>query len=135
MVNTVILIGNVGKDPEVRYLDNGTALASFTLATNETYKDKEGNRQSKTTWHNIILWRGVAEVAEKYVKKGMPLYIQGKITYKEYEKDGQKKYMTQIVGNEMKMLGGKDSNNPHEASAGSKPDVSNESFDNSDLPF
>ena len=80
MINKVILVGNVGKDPEVRHLENGTAVASFSLATSETYKDRDGNRQTRTEWHNIVLWRGLADVVEKYVKKGQMLYIEGRLT-------------------------------------------------------
>ena len=78
-VNKVILIGNLGKDPEVRYLDSGVAVANFSLATTENYKNKEGERVSQTEWHNIVLWRGLAEVAEKWLKKGSSVYIEGKI--------------------------------------------------------
>lgn len=141
MVNKVILVGNVGKDPEVKYLDNGTAFARFTLATSETYKDKEGNKQSKTEWHNIVLWRGLAEVAEKYVKKGNPLYIEGKITNRSYEKDGSTKYFTEIVGNEMKMLGSKSSNEgsgaqvPPPASSNQNTEETSQPLETDDLPF
>ena len=110
MINKVILIGNVGKDPEVRYLQNGTAVAQFSLATSETYKDKDGNKQTNTEWHNIVLWRGLAEIAEKYVKKGSKLYIEGKITYRSYDaQDGSKRYITEVVGNTMQMLDSKPS--------------------------
>jgi len=142
MVNKVILVGNVGKDPEVRYLDNGVAVAQFSLATSETYKDKEGNKNTKTEWHNIVLWRGLAEVAEKYVKKGNPLYIEGKITNRSYDaQDGTKKYITEIVGNEMKMLGSKTSNEGGNSApnAPSEPNKSNnetsEPLETDDLPF
>lgn len=141
MINKVILVGNVGKDPEVRYLDNGTAFARFTLATSESYKDKEGNRQSKTEWHNIVLWRGLAEVAEKYVKKGQSLYIEGKITNRSYEQDGATKYFTEIVGNEMKMLGSRNENNgtgssePAASSAPASQPETNEPLETDDLPF
>ena len=106
MVNQVILIGNLGKDPEVRRLESGAAVAKFSLATNETYKDKEGNRQTLTEWHNIVVWRGLAEVAEKYLKKGSLVYLEGKITYREYmdKETNQKKFFTEIVANNFKML-------------------------------
>jgi len=89
-VNKVILIGNLGKDPEVRHLENGTAVANFSLATSESYKDRtSGERKTITEWHNIVAWRGLAEVAEKYLKKGDPLYIEGKIRTRQWEdKDG-----------------------------------------------
>mgnify|MGYP006307188485 CR=1 FL=1 len=105
-VNKVILVGNVGKDPEIKHLDSGVPLASFPLATSETYTAKNGDKVTSTEWHNIVLWRGLAEVAEKYVKKGKQLYIEGRINTRSYDdKDGNKKYFTQIVGNVMQMLG------------------------------
>jgi len=141
MINKVILVGNVGKDPEVKYLDNGTAFARFTLATNETYKDKEGNKTTKTEWHNIVLWRGLAEVAEKYVKKGNQLYIEGKITNRSYEQDGTTKFFTEIVGNTMQMLGSKPSTEGSQSSTPA-PTVESHSvnegtepFETDDLPF
>ncbi len=103
-VNKVILIGNVGKDPEIRHLDSGVAVANFTLATSESYNAKNGERVTNTEWHNIVMWRGLADVVEKYVKKGSKLFIEGKITSRQYEKDGQTKYFTEIVGNNMVML-------------------------------
>jgi single-strand DNA-binding protein len=107
-VNKVILIGNLGKDPEVRYLDNGVAVANFSLATTENYKNKEGERVSQTEWHNIVLWRGLAEVAEKWLKKGSLVYVEGKIRTRKWEdKDGNIRYNTEILGDNMTMLGGK----------------------------
>ncbi|MCK5538811.1 MAG: single-stranded DNA-binding protein [Bacteroidales bacterium] len=108
-VNKVILVGNVGKDPEIRHLDSGVAVASFTLATSESYNAKNGERVTNTEWHNIVMWRGLADVVEKYVKKGSRLFIEGKITSRQYEKDGQTKYFTEIVGNNMVMLDSKGS--------------------------
>ena len=84
-VNKVILIGNLGKDPEVKYLDSGVAVANFSLATSESYKNKEGERVNQTEWHNIVLWRGLAEVAEKWLKKGSSVYIEGKIKTRKWE--------------------------------------------------
>ncbi|MFO7575802.1 MAG: single-stranded DNA-binding protein [Bacteroidales bacterium] len=107
-VNKVILVGNVGKDPDVRYLEKGVAIARFPLATSETYKSRDGERVTATEWHNIVLWRGLAEIAEKYVKKGSQLYIEGKVRTRSYDdKDGNKKYMTEIVADQMQMLGKK----------------------------
>ena len=102
-VNKVSLVGNVGKDPEVRNLDFGK-VAQFSLATSEKYTDKNGDKKEKTEWHNLVLWKGLADVAEKYVKKGTTLYVEGKITSRSYEKDGDKKYVTEIVVTEMKMI-------------------------------
>lgn len=107
-VNKVILVGNVGKDPETRYLDEGTAMTKFPLATSETYKNRDGERVTTTEWHNVVLWRGLAQVAEKYVKKGTQLYIEGRIKTRSYEdSEGNKKYITEIVGDQMQMLGRK----------------------------
>tara|TARA_Y100000739_G_C20156186_1_gene261208 strand:+ start:93 stop:491 length:399 start_codon:yes stop_codon:yes gene_type:complete len=109
-VNKVILVGNLGKDPEVRYLDSGVAVANFSLATTENYKNKQGERVSQTEWHNIVLWRGLAEVAEKYLKKGASIYIEGKIKTRKWEdKEGITRYSTEILGDNMTMLGGKPS--------------------------
>ncbi len=106
-INKVILIGNLGKDPDVIAFDNGVKKASFSLATTESYKNKEGNRVDQTEWHNIVLWRGLAEVAEKYLKKGHQIYLEGKIKTRMYEQDGVKKYITEIYGDNMTMLGSK----------------------------
>ena len=104
-VNKVILIGNLGKDPEVRHLEGGVAVARFPLATSETFKDKSGQKQEKTEWHNIVLWRGLAEVAEKYLRKGQSVFIEGKIRTSQYQdKDGNQRYSTEIVADNMTML-------------------------------
>lgn len=95
----------MGKDPEVRRTDNGTAVAKFSLATDESYKDKDGNKVEQTEWHNIVVWRSLAEIAEKYLKKGMLVYVEGKLTTREYtDKDNQKKYFTEVVASTFKML-------------------------------
>ena len=107
-VNKVILVGNVGKDPETRYLDETTAITKFSMATSETYKNKSGERVSTTEWHNIVLWRGLAQVAEKYVKKGTQIYLEGRIKTRSYDDaEGNKKYITEIVGDQMQLLGRK----------------------------
>ena len=156
-VNKAILVGNVGKDPEVRYVDNNVAVANFTLATTERgYTTRDGKTiPDRTEWHNIVVWRGLAETAEKYVKKGMQLYIEGKIQTRSWtDKDGNKRYTVDILGDIMQMLGRKnDSNsievndsNPAEASTTEKKVVSSkkaeeEPFSNvpqqdgDDLPF
>lgn len=109
-INKVILVGNVGKDPEIKHLDKGVSVARFSLATSETYKDKDNKKVTNTEWHNIVLWRGLAEVAEKYVKKGSPLYIEGKIRSRTWDdKDGKKHYATEIVADTMQLLGSKQS--------------------------
>ena len=105
-VNKVILVGNLGKDPEVRYLDSGVAVANFSLATTENYKNKQGEKVSQTEWHNIVLWRGLAEVAEKWLKKGSSVYIEGKIRTNKWEdKEGNTRYNTEILADNMTMLG------------------------------
>lgn len=106
-VNKVILIGNLGKDPEVQKFDNGVKKATFSLATTEVFKNKEGEKTSHTEWHNIVLWRGLAEVAENYLKKGNTIFLEGKIHRRDWEdKDGQKRYSFEIIGDSMTMLGG-----------------------------
>lgn len=104
-VNKVILVGNVGRDPEIRHLDKGVAVARFSLATTENYTSKTGEKVSNTEWHNIVAWRGLAEVAEKYVKKGSQLYIEGRLRTNTYEKDGVKHYTTEINADTMQLLG------------------------------
>jgi len=108
MINKVILIGRVGKDPEVRHLDNNSTVASFTLATNETYKNKSGEKVTNTEWHNIVVWRSLAEIAGRYVKKGTMLYVEGKIRTRAWnDKDGNKRYTTEIEADNFQMLGSK----------------------------
>ncbi len=110
-VNKVILLGTVGVDPKVHYLDNGIVCAKFSLATNEEYKNKKDEKYTVTEWHNIILWRGMAETAEKYIKKGDRLYIEGKIQSRNWiDKMGEKRYITEIVGKNMVMLGRREKN-------------------------
>lgn len=107
-VNKVILIGRVGADPETKTFDNGGQIANFTLATSESWKDKQtGEKKEQTEWHNIQVSGGLVNVVSQYVKKGDLLYLEGSIKYRSYEKDGQKKYVTNINVTEMKMMGGK----------------------------
>ena len=107
-VNKVILVGNLGKDPEVRHLEGGVSVAHFTLATNDYYKDKQGNRVERTEWHNISAWRGLAEMADKFLKKGQQVYIEGKLRTRQYQdKDQQTRYITEIIADEISMLGGR----------------------------
>ncbi|HVD96749.1 MAG TPA: single-stranded DNA-binding protein [Cytophagaceae bacterium] len=111
-VNKVILLGNLGKDPEVRAFEGGTKKASFSLATGETFLDKNGQRQERTEWHNVVFWGNIVDVIEKYLKKGSQVYVEGRITTRSYDdKDGQKKYITEIVGQSMTLVGGKPSGN------------------------
>ena len=111
MINKVILIGNLGKDPEVRTLENGAMYAKFSLATNEAYKDKSGEWQNITEWHNIIMWRALAERAEKQLKKGSMIYIEGKLTSRSYQdQDGNTKYITEVRANSFRLLEKRESN-------------------------
>jgi single-strand DNA-binding protein len=104
-INKVILVGHVGKDPEIRYLDGGVPVARFSLATTESYKNKNGEKVEQTEWHNVTAWRQLAEIVEKYVKKGQLLYIEGKIRTRSVGEEGNKKYFTDIVADQMTMLG------------------------------
>jgi len=108
-VNKVILVGNLGKDPEVKYTPNGVAVAKFSLATNERYKDKSGEWQDRTEWHNIIAWQRLAEIVGEYVKKGSKIYIEGRLQTSSWEdkQSGEKKYKTEIVANDLVLLGGR----------------------------
>ena len=108
-VNKVILVGNLGKDPEVRYMPNGNAVANITLATTESWKDKQsGEQQEKTEWHRIVMFRRLGEIAGEYLKKGSQVYIEGKLqTRKWQDNSGNDRYTTEIVANEMQMLGGR----------------------------
>lgn len=141
-VNKVILVGHLGKDPEVRALETGIKVARFSIATTESYKDRNtGERVDQTEWHNVTLWRGLAEVAERYLKKGSQVYIEGKLQTRSYEdKDGVTKYSTDIVGQNMTMLGGRGDGGGSEAPAqtqqqpvNTQPDKQDE--ETNDLPF
>ncbi|MFV0483770.1 MAG: single-stranded DNA-binding protein [Bacteroidales bacterium] len=148
MVNKVILVGNVGQEPEVRHLDNNVSVASFSLATSETYS-KDNERVTTTEWHNIVAWRALADITEKYIHKGSQLYIEGRLRNRSYDdKDGVKKYRTEIFADTIRLLGKKEDNNssggysaasspasqPQQASE-DKTTVYNESNDNDDSPF
>jgi single-strand DNA-binding protein len=108
-VNKVILIGNLGKDPEVKYTPSGTPVAKLTVATNERYKDKEGQWQDRTEWHNVVLWQRLAEIAGEYLKKGGKVYIEGRLQTRSWEdkQTNQKKYMTEVVASDLVLLGGR----------------------------
>ncbi len=146
-VNKVILVGNLGKDPEIRTLENGRKVANFSLATSESYKDRNGERVERTEWHNIVFWGPVADVIERYVKKGSKLYVEGKLRTRSYEQDGVKKYITEIDGQSMTMLdskGGADSGSYERpasmpSSMASAPmsssPISLDDSDDNDLPF
>lgn len=143
-VNKVILVGHLGKDPEVRHLEGGTTLVNFPLATSETY-NKDGKKIEQTEWHNIVMWRGLADVAAKYLQKGKQVYIEGKIRSRNYEdKEGNKRFITEIVAENFTMLGrkGENENNGHAPTPnnnnGSKPEGQLVDFTedgSDDLPF
>lgn len=106
-VNKVILLGHLGKDPEIRHLEQDRMRASLTLATNETYKNKAGERVTTTEWHNVVLWTPLAKIASQYLQKGKQVYIEGKLTTRSYiDKEGQTKYTTEVVGQNLVLLGG-----------------------------
>lgn len=137
-VNKVILIGRLGADPEVKSLENGVKVATFRIATSEKYKDREGQLKETTEWHSIEVWRGLAEVTEKYLRKGGQVYIEGRLrTRKWTDKTGADRYTTEIVGQEMTLLGGK----PQGSSDAGRPSQVNEPAQGNgdepdgDLPF
>lgn len=119
-LNKVMLIGNLGKDPEVRHLENGTAVANFSIATSESYRDRNsGETITNTDWHNVVVWRGLADVAEKYLKKGDKVYLEGKLRSRNYQdQQGITKYITEVVVDDMVMLG---SRNSSEGNNGQSP--------------
>jgi len=109
-VNKVILVGNLGRDPEVKYMPNGEAVCNFSIATTDSWKDKSGAKQERTEWHNIVMYRKLAEIAGEYLKKGRPVYIEGRLqTRKWQDKDGNDRYTTEIIADSMQMLGSRDS--------------------------
>ncbi len=143
-VNKVILVGRLGKDPEVRHLENGATVANFSMATSETYKDKTtGERKEITEWHNIVLWRGLADVAAKYLHKGDMVYIEGKLRTRSWDKEGVTRYTTEVIGDNMTMLspkssgGGSSDYAPSSApgSQGEPNDYKSSSNSSDDLPF
>jgi single-strand DNA-binding protein len=144
-VNKVILIGNLGADPEVRHLQNGAAVANFRIATSETYKDRQtGEKREQTEWHSIVAWRGLAEIVEKYLRKGSKVYVEGKLRTRQWQdKDGNTRYTTEIHADEMTMLdraagGGAPQGQPQAAPSASAPaSAPAGGFDDEvdDLPF
>ncbi len=139
-VNKVILIGNLGKDPDLRYTPGGQAVASFTMATNEKWRDKEGNMQDKTEWHNIVVWGRQAEIAKEYLAKGRPAYIEGRLQTRSWDdKDGNKRYITEIVAQRIQFLGSREQGAGASSGSGGEmppeapqPDLAAE---DDDLPF
>jgi single-strand DNA-binding protein len=143
-VNKVILVGRLGKDPEVRNLENGAAVANFTMATSETYKDRvTGEKKEITDWHNIVLWRGLAEIAQKYLHKGDMVYIEGKMRTRSWEKEGVTRYTTEVIADNMTMLstqrsgggGSSSSEGGYSGTAKSQESYSQDASGTDDLPF
>lgn len=139
-VNKAILVGRLGKDPEVRNLENGVTVVNFTMATSETYKDRvTGEKKEITDWHNVVLWRGLADIAAKYLHKGDQVYIEGKIRTRSWEKEGVTRYTTEIIGDNMTLLGsrqggGSGSSTPAYSQSGGDDMKSNDNATD-DLPF
>ena len=138
-VNKVILVGNLGRDPEVRYMPNGDAVCNFSIATTESWKDKQGVKQDKTEWHNIVMYRKLAEIAGEYLKSGSSVYIEGKLQTRKWEKDGVTRYSTEIIADQIQMLGGKsapnsESNTSAPAKQNNEPSSGFDDF-NDDVPF
>ncbi|MCD6365941.1 MAG: single-stranded DNA-binding protein [Bacteroidales bacterium] len=139
-VNKVILIGNVGKDPEIRHIEaNNVSVAKFPLATSETYKNKSGEKVTNTEWHNVVVWRYLAEFAEKYIKKGNQIFVEGKITSRSYDdKEGNKRYITEIIADNIRLLGRRENNNTNTDESKNTTESEfdkNKSAETDDLPF
>lgn len=140
-VNKVILLGNLGQDPTVRFMPNGDAVANFSVATTESWKGKDGSKQEKTEWHNIVIYRKLAEIAGEYLKKGRPVYIEGRLQTRKWEKDGVTRYSTEIIADSMQMLGDRSENNhsdntnyQEKEKNAPKEDFSKNDFED-DIPF
>ena len=137
-INKALLIGNLGQDPELKYMPTGDAVCNFTVATTESWKDREGNQQERTEWHRIVAFRRLAEICGKYLKKGKQVYIEGKIQTRSWEdKDGVKKYTTEIVADQMKMLGrrSEEGGESYVPPGKDEPESPASSSDEDDLPF
>jgi single-strand DNA-binding protein len=137
-VNKVILIGNLGADPELRFTPAGAPVASFNIATTERWKDKDGQPQERTDWHRIILWNRPAEIAKEYLRKGSSVYVEGRLQTRNYDdKDGNKRYITEIIGQRMQLLGGRGGGVVSEGGAAEPPPAPPEGLDreDDDLPF
>jgi single-strand DNA-binding protein len=144
-LNKVMIIGNAGKDPEIRHLDNGVSVVTLPVATTERYKDKNGETKEQTEWHNVVFWRLLAEFTEKYVKKGSQLFIEGRLRTRSWDdQSGNKKYVTEIVADNIRLLGRRPENNNNNATANTatpqneiKPEeiIADDSAIDDDLPF
>jgi single-strand DNA-binding protein len=137
-VNKVILIGNLGRDPEVRYTQSGSAVATLNIATSESWKDQSGQRQEKTEWHKVVVWQRLAEIAKEYLSKGQKVYIEGRIQTRSWDdREGNKRYTTEIVANQMLMLGGRGGSGGNDFSQEEPPAPEEPPFEasNEDVPF
>jgi len=140
-VNKVIILGNLGRDPEVRFMPNGEAVCNFSIATTENWKDKAGVKQEKTEWHNIIMYRKLAEIAGEYLKKGSSVYLEGRLQTRKWQKDGVDRYSTEIIADNMQMLGSKsESSSGNTQRQAEKPNEQKAGFDDpmnfeDDIPF
>ncbi|MCB0280425.1 MAG: single-stranded DNA-binding protein [Calditrichaeota bacterium] len=154
-LNKVMIIGRLGQDPELKYTPQGSAVCTVSIATDEGYKDQSGNMVERTEWHRVVMWRKLAEIAGQYLRKGSLVYVEGKLSTRSYDKEGQKHYSTEIVADQMTMLGGKgdgsgSGNQSYDAPAQSKPaanqgkqqedtppafDIPDTDFNDDDLPF
>ena len=133
MVNKVILVGRVGKDPEVRHLDNDLAVARFSLATDEVFRNKNGERTTRTEWHNIVMWRQLAEATEKYVTKGQLIYVEGKIRNQSWEKDGVKHYSVDIEADTFRFISSPRTGDKQDTTATTTQDISLPPIETTDL--
>lgn len=134
-VNKVILIGGLTRDPEVRFMPNGEAVANFSIATNETWKDKSGTKQEKTEYHNLVAYRKLAEIIGEYCKKGGQVYIEGKLQTRKWEKDGVTRYTTEVIADTLQMLGAKGERQDAPASKSASSQAGNFDDLDSDIPF
>lgn len=135
-VNKVIIIGNVGNDPEIRQLDGGKSVASFSIATSEQWKDKNtGEKREDTQWHNISAFGRLAEIIGQYVKKGSKIYVEGKLKTDKYEKEGQTHYSTKIIANQMQMLDSREQSAPRQSAQQQGQPQAMDDFDDSSIPF
>lgn len=135
-LNKVMLIGHLGKDPEVRYTQSGAAVCSFSLATSESFKDKSGEKQERTEWHNVTMWNKLAEIAGEYLKKGSLVYIEGKLQTDKYQdKDGNDRYTTKVIGDRMQMLGGKGGSSSSSSAPADAAPAGSGMPEDDDIPF
>ena len=141
-INKVILVGNLGQDPDVKYTAGGAAVTTLSIATSESWKDKDtGNEQERTEWHRVVLWRRLAEIAGEYLKKGSKVYIEGSLQTRKWEQDGITRYTTEVIGRDMQFLDSRGSTNNSDSYDQSPPegqeaqDVSQSSIEDDDIPF